>query len=113
MRYTKFPVFIVLIILLLISCNKNKENDFDIVCDVFAEINNIDEEMSPIKRGRITLEKTRNRLDDTSTARIWWETVISAQKDQRYSIYKRGAEDALEREWECKPMQELAPVTSD
>jgi hypothetical protein len=95
----------------LVACAA--DNDFDIVCHIFKELqNNPDlDKLSDQQRAAFVAQRINKSLDASSAARISWEAVVSAEPEQRYEIYKSGAEEVLNQSWACEPMNKLASTT--
>lgn len=91
------------------------ENDFDIVCGIFSVLQNKSDlaKLSPQQRGAFVIERVKNNLDVTSNARVSWEAIVSAVPNQRYEIFKYGAEEVLGKPWTCRPMEQLAATAGE
>lgn len=100
----------------LVACSdkldNTKRSDFDLVCDYFQELReqkNIDK-MTFVQRngfieGKITKALPGSYVKDS------WEAISSAVPEDRYEIFKMGAEEVLGLEWSCSAMKILAPIT--
>ena len=91
------------------------DNDFDTVCSVFKALQASPNlaKLSPQQRQAFVTEHIDKMLDKSSAARISWEAVAAADPDQRYEIFKSGAEDVLGKSWECESMRQLAATAGE
>jgi hypothetical protein len=91
------------------------DNDFDIVCNIFKELQNKPDldKLSNQQRVAFITQRINKSLDTSSAARISWEAVVSAVPEQRYKIFKSGAEEVLNQSWACEPMSDLASTTGE
>lgn len=100
----------------LIACADQQEPEytggFSQVCGYFQELQELKgiSEMDYIQRNDFIVEKVTDNIPD-SDATVSWTAVSSAVPEDRYEIFKMGAEEALEVEWECNAMKALAPTT--
>ena len=88
-------------------------NDFDRVCHYFEALEKSpkQENLSSQERNQFILKKINQNLDPHSDAKIAWEAISRATSEQRYELFKSGAESALKNNWECSAMKRLANVT--
>lgn len=88
-------------------------NDFDRVCQYFEDLSRepLVEEMSYLERNEFIVQRISENLSRWSDARASWEAVSSAVSEQRYELFKTGAESVLRRTWHCSAMEKLAPGT--
>lgn len=103
----------IIITVALCGCNNNKElNDFDMVCRYFYELEKLveSEQLTSDQRNDFIMSRLDENLP-ASPARTSWEAVSYAIPEDRYEIYKTGAESALGVDWSCRPMEKLAPLT--
>lgn len=107
---------LILSVSVLIACADKPESEysggFSLVCDYFQalqELKNISE-MDYVQRNDFIVGKVTHNIPD-SDATASWLAVSSAASEDRYEIFKMGAEEALETEWECNAMKILAPTT--
>lgn len=98
----------------LLGCADNSEttNDFQAVCTYFQELEKLESVNSLTAEGRnkfiVTLIEKNIPASDAS---ISWEAVSYAVAEQRYEIFKMGAESVLKETWDCPAMEKLAPLT--
>jgi hypothetical protein len=87
------------------------DNDFDVVCGIFKELQNKPDldKLSAQQRETFVTDRVTNTLDSSSDARVSWEAVVAAEPSQRYEIFQSGAQEVLGKSWSCKSMEDLAP----
>jgi len=89
----------------LSACSKSGTNDFDVVCEIFAGINSQSSDLSEEAMLRISVRKVREQLAVESSARVSWEAITGAPASERYNLFKYGAEETLNRNWDCPMMK--------
>lgn len=98
----------------LIGCAENKEpkNSFQVVCESFQELEKMAsvDSMTPEDRNNFIVSRIEKNIPD-SAAHVSWEAVSYAVSEQRYEIFKMGAESELKEAWDCPSMRNLAPLT--
>lgn len=106
-------IFIFFISFSLTACAA--DNDFNIVCDIFRELQNKSDlvKLTPQQRETFVTKRVNKTLKTSSAARISWKAIVSAEPDQRYEIYQDGAEDVLSKVWKCEAMRRLASTTGE
>jgi len=101
--------------LVLSACisTTNQANDFDLVCHYFEALEKSPQQisLSHKERNQFIVKKINQNLDPQSDAKIAWEAISRAVSEQRYELFKSGAESVLKNKWECKAMKRLANVT--
>lgn len=91
----------------LTACDKSKENDFDVVCEIFKNFNKQSENFSEEEMLEISVEKVREKLAENSPARVSWEAITGAPAAERYNLFQSGAEATMKRSWKCPTMKVL------
>ena len=89
------------------------DNDFDKVCQYFEDLSQepLVEKMSYLERNEFIVQRIKENLPQWSNARASWEAISSAVSEQRYELFKTGAESVIHRSWNCSAMEKLAPRT--
>lgn len=95
------------LLVLFASCSAKPPDSFDKICDIFVDLQEVGENLPPEQRSERALKRIRERFEEDNPARVLWESVTSAQKKERYSIYKYAAEDTLGEPWECPAMKQF------
>lgn len=67
-------------------------------------------EMSAEQRNEFIIDKLAENIP-SSSATISWDAVSYAVPEDRYEIFKTGAESELGKEWNCSAMEQFAPLT--
>ena len=105
----------IIVSLILSSCFSTiiQANDFDKVCVYFEALEKVPTQktMTHQDRNQFILKKIEQNLGPHSDATIAWEAVSYAASEQRYELYKSGAESTLKTSWECNAMKDLANIT--
>lgn len=113
MKNVKFYLFF-LIVTVLCGCSKSDTDSpagssFDLVCSAFEQLEADANAESMSKAGRNEfITKKIIQLTPNSDAATSWAAVSSAQAEQRYEIFKFGAEQVTGEEWHCDSMKRLA-----
>lgn len=95
------------------GCDEQKKlNEFDLVCSYFQDLKKVDNvnSMSAEQRNKFIIDKISKNIPSHSAAQSW-DAVSYAVPEERYEIFKIGAESSLDQEWNCSAMEELAPLT--
>lgn len=66
--------------------------------------------MSSEQRNDFITEKLEKNIP-SSAATMSWEAISYAAPEDRYEIFKTGAESELDKTWQCPSMEKLAPLT--
>jgi len=107
----------ILTIIFLMTCPvaTAQANDFDKVCHFFSSLEdkNNQRSMSHKERNQFISGKISNQLSSHSNARIAWEAIAFASSEQRYALFKSGAESVIKRKWDCDAMKRLAHITGE
>ena len=104
---------LIFIAVALYRCSDNaKLNDFDMVFVYLQELEKHDNSssMSIDQRNQFIVEKLSKNAP-SSPAMASWEAVSYAVPEDRYELFKTGAEAELKRDWDCPSMEKLAPLT--
>lgn len=98
----------------LLGCADNNEstNDFYAVCTYFQELEKFEnvDSLTVEERNKFIVARIEQNIP-ASAASISWEAVSYAVAEQRYEIFKMGAESELKAAWDCPSMEKLAPLT--
>lgn len=98
----------------LLGCaDKNKTtNDFQAVCTYFQELEKQENvnSLTAEERNKFIVARIEQNIP-ASAVSISWEAVSYAVAEQRYEIFKMGAESELKETWDCLAMEKLAPLT--
>lgn len=97
----------------LLGCADNSaNNDFQAVCAYFQELEKLENvnALTAEQRNNFIVVRIKKNISD-SAASISWEAVSYAAPEQRYEIFKMGAESELKETWSCPAMEKLAPLT--
>lgn len=115
MNIRYFLVLLPLSSSMLSGCNNVSENDFDKVCGYFQQLEQLPraDTMTHIERNEFILNKISQGLQAESNARVAWEAISYAEKDERYSLFKSAAEDVHSSIWDCPAMEKLAAKTGE
>lgn len=98
----------------LSGCTDNYEtiNDFQAVCTYFQELEQQENvnSLTAEDRNKFIVARIEQNIP-ASAASVSWEAVSYAVAEQRYEIFKMGAESELKETWDCPAMEKLAPLT--
>jgi hypothetical protein len=98
----------------LLGCADNGEttNDFQAVCTYFQELEKLENvnSLTAEERNKFIVALIEKNIP-ASAASISWGAVSYAVAEQRYEIFKMGAESELKETWDCPAMEKLAPLT--
>ena len=98
----------------LLGCADNNEttNDFQAVCTYFQELDRQEDvnSLTTEERNKFIVARIEQNIP-ASAASVSWEAVSYADAEQRYEIFKLGAESELKEDWNCPSMEKLAPLT--
>jgi hypothetical protein len=98
----------------LFGCTDNNDapNDFQAVCTYFEELVKLENvnSLTAEDRNKFIVARIEQNIP-ASAASISWEAVSYAVAEQRYEIFKMGAESELKETWDCPTMERLAPLT--
>ncbi len=92
--------------------NKGVTNDFQAVCTYFQELERLENVglLTAGERNNFIVALIEKNIP-ASAASASWEAVSYAVAEQRYEIFKMGAESELRETWSCPAMEKLAPLT--
>ncbi len=114
MNRRSFIFFAILFSTGLFGCSEKlaTNNDFQAVCAYFQELEKLEDvdALTAEQRNNFIVVRIKKNISD-SAASISWEAVSYAAPEQRYEIFKMGAESALNETWNCPAMEKLAPLT--
>lgn len=114
MKYYQFILVGVFLGFGLLGCSEKKEtkDDFQVVCEYFQELEKLEniDEMTFEDRNDFILTRIEKNISG-SAVNVSWEAVSYAAPEQRYEIFKMGAESELNKVWDCSSMERLAPLT--
>tara|TARA_R100000656_G_scaffold32180_1_gene27960 strand:- start:140 stop:496 length:357 start_codon:yes stop_codon:yes gene_type:complete len=98
----------------LLGCADNNKatNDFQAVCTYFQELERQENvnSLTTEERNKFIVARIEQNIP-ASAASVSWDAVSYAVAEQRYEIFKMGAESELKETWDCPAMEKLAPLT--
>lgn len=98
----------------LLGCTEKVavKNDFQAVCTYFQELDRQENvnSFTAGERNKFIVARIKKNIP-ASAASISWKAVNYAVAEQRYEIFKIGAESELKETWDCPAMEKLAPLT--
>lgn len=112
----KFKILCFFFMLIIFGCAKQespqKESSFDLACNVFntLALKSDFKTLSHTQRNAFIVKKL-NELAPNSPATLSWDAVSYADPQQRYEIFKAGAEATLEKSWSCESMKNIVSIT--
>lgn len=95
--------------------NKELDNNFDKICNYFQALKKLSKQktLTHLERNRFIIDKINHELKSDSNAKLAWEAISFATSEQRYELFKSGAESVLNRKWDCDEMKQLAKITGE
>lgn len=109
-------IFYFFVMIFITGCAKQespqKESSFDLACNVFntLALKSDFKTLSHTQRNEFIVKKL-NELAPNSLAILSWDAVSYADPQQRYEIFKAGAEATLEHPWSCASMKNIVSIS--
>ncbi len=101
--------FLFLLVVSIVSCSYEQENEFDVVCHQFDKLEsklsseNLSNEQRYIFINRLVDES----LTRESDANQGFDAVLYAVPSERYDIYRSVVQEITNKEWTCESMKKL------
>ncbi len=96
--------FCTFFILFSTSLLASEVEDFDVACQIFTEAKNTGfdkEKRSDYIEENIKTRTSSKKLRDT------YDVIFNVSPDKRYTIFKKSAEHATKKLWDCPAAKEL------